>query len=690
MNELPTPNDPQYYREKYIRSLADADDPTQRARELANDLFSLDLTVYSSNYTFDSLLYSAMAESTLDHSMSLHPEQIQIISEIFSNDAVIISAPTSFGKTFCVFEYIAQAKPQNIVLIVPTLALVDEYLKRIIKKYKDFFGQYKIHTHVDENGTYDFNCNNIFILTHDRVVQDNTYEIIQQIDFLVIDEVYKLETDPSNDRVLVLNMAYYYLAQRAKKYVLLAPFIKSVEDIEILEKEPVFYNTQYSPVINEVVPINILRHEDRYYECQRLISKLNSDDKMLIYFPTVTGVYKYVNEYIAKEPRLKEINPSIQYFLEWAREEIHEEWCVITAMERGYLIHNGQIPVGTRMFQLDFYETSKVYNKLLCTSTLLEGVNTTAKNIIITKPSRRSDQNNNADDFSAFDFFNLVGRTGRLYRHFIGTAYYIKAPGDPEYKKIDAIRSIRFELTDESKDIDIQKGNVEKYPDVISFLTELGISIDDYHMHIGSHLRFETVRAIYLRYKSNYEKLLNELQRYVDNTSRGRYFLVKLLFELCEEKKQPMKASIINSFLDKRRPKIKKVVDEVKHYYSSYGIDYIISTAINMKTSYIEHSFYPRMLLIRYFLELSHTQSQLIDVLNEKVINPIEYLYFATSKQRKMLVDLGIYERDVEAIVKVVGDDYEDTFELKNRLQTHLDKLQGISFISRYVIQSIL
>lgn len=240
MSELPTPNAPQYFREIYIRNLADADDSTQRARELADDLFSLDLTVYSSNYTFDSLLYSAMAESALDHSMSLHPEQIQIINEISSNDAVIISAPTSFGKTFCVFEYIARAKPSNIVLIVPTLALVDEYLKRIIKKYKDFFGQYKIHTHVDENGTYDFDCNNIFILTHDRVVQDNTYEVIQQIDFLVIDEVYKLETDPSNDRVLVLNMAYYYLAQRAKKYVLLAPFIKSVEDIEILEKKPVF------------------------------------------------------------------------------------------------------------------------------------------------------------------------------------------------------------------------------------------------------------------------------------------------------------------------------------------------------------------------------------------------------------------------------------------------------------------
>lgn len=115
------------------------------------------ITVYSSDFSFDSLLYSAMAKSILDESLSLHPEQIQIINEIAFNDAVIVSAPTSFGKTFCIFEYIARVTPQNIVLIVPTLALVDEYVKRVIKRYQRFFSQYKIHTHIDENRKYDFN-----------------------------------------------------------------------------------------------------------------------------------------------------------------------------------------------------------------------------------------------------------------------------------------------------------------------------------------------------------------------------------------------------------------------------------------------------------------------------------------------------------------------------------------------------
>lgn len=152
----------------------------------------------------------------------------------------------------------------------------------------------------------------------------------------------------------------------------------------------------------------------------------------------------------------------------------------------------------------------------------------------------------------------------------------------------------------------------------------------------------------------------------------------------------PFKSNIINNLLNKKRPKIKAVVNEVQRYFSSRGIDRIISTTINMKSSYIEHQFYPKILLIRYFLELSHTSEQLLTVLDSKITGAIEYLYYASSKQKKMLIDLGIYERDIETIVKIIGDDYEDAFELKQRLQSAWDKLQDISFISKYVIRAML
>ena len=120
-------------REEYIKQLDKTSD-NNIVKSLSDNLFALDLTLYSSDYTFDSILYNAFATSSLDNSISLHPSQMEILEIIKNNDASIISAPTSFGKTFCIFEYIYRVKPNTVVLIVPTLALIDEYKRKIIKK----------------------------------------------------------------------------------------------------------------------------------------------------------------------------------------------------------------------------------------------------------------------------------------------------------------------------------------------------------------------------------------------------------------------------------------------------------------------------------------------------------------------------------------------------------------------------
>ena len=183
------------------------------SKKYADALFDLDLTVYSKDYTIESIIYNSFAQSSLDENINLHPEQVNIVNLIRKNDAIIVSAPTSFGKTYSVFEYIASEKPDNIVLIVPTLALVEEYMRKIIKKYSSFFKIYKVHTQLSTDDDYKKNKKNLFILTHDKVVKSDINSIFESIDFLVIDEVYQLAKNSSNDRVLILNMAYYYLSK---------------------------------------------------------------------------------------------------------------------------------------------------------------------------------------------------------------------------------------------------------------------------------------------------------------------------------------------------------------------------------------------------------------------------------------------------------------------------------------------
>lgn len=677
----------QQVRDQYIRILDNSTNSTMKAKDMADDLFALDLTVYSKDNSFDSIIYNALSISQLDESISLHPEQQKILNEIERNQALIVSAPTSFGKTFCIFEYIAKYKPKNVVLIVPTLALVDEYRKKIIRKYKEKFKEYKVYSNIDEEKQYDFAKNNIFILTHDRVVQETTYMLIKEIDFLVIDEVYKLEKDLKDDRVLVLNMAYYYMSKIAKKYVLLAPFIKNVYDTELLEKKPVLYSSNYSPVVNKVITCELINDKDRELECKRILNKIGNEEKTLIYFPTVTGIYNYIKNIISQEDIIENIDDSIKFFIDWAKEEIHEEWGLIKALERGYLIHNGQLPIGTRMFQMNFYEKSDIYNRLLCTSTLLEGVNTSAKNIIITRPSRA--QNDEKDNFSAFDFYNLVGRTGRLYEHFLGKAYYIKGINDPVYKKIDAIKSIRFELTDESKDIDLQTGDIDKHKDILEFLNMLKINREEYCLKIGNKVRFETVSKMYYKYKEDKSKLLEELQNLINDNEKGRYTLVSILYNIINNKNNALESNIINRLLNRNRPKLKSVIKSVSKGKED-NIDFIIATTIRLKMGYIEHEFYTKVLIIRYFLENDGVKEELINKLNEKVINAIEQLYFSDSIQKKMLMDIGIYERDIEKVIKIIGNDFEDEIELKNKLIDNIERLDSVSFISKYVIRNLI
>lgn len=62
--------DVQQYREEYIREIDKHTDKTEYVQNNASSLYSLGLTMYSRNYSLDSLIYSAFAISELDDNIS--------------------------------------------------------------------------------------------------------------------------------------------------------------------------------------------------------------------------------------------------------------------------------------------------------------------------------------------------------------------------------------------------------------------------------------------------------------------------------------------------------------------------------------------------------------------------------------------------------------------------------------------
>lgn len=88
-------------------------------------------------------------------------------------------------------------------------------------------------------------------------------------------------------------------------------------------------------------------------------------------------------------------------------------------------------------------------------------------------------------------------------------------------------------------------------------------------------------------------------------------------------------------------------------------------------------------------MSLDEIEQRLFDVLDNKVIGAIEHLYFSDSKQKRMLLGIGIYERDIDNIISVIGNDFEDVFEMKNRLINSYSKLHNIGYISQFVIRNL-
>ncbi len=574
-------------------------------------------------------------------------------------------------------------------MVVPTLALIDEYKQKIIRQYKDKFSDYNIYLSIDPEKTYDFSKKNIFIVTHDRVIDESIATLFESIDFLIIDEVYKLQKDTSNDRVLILNIAYYNMVKRSKKYVLLAPFISGVENLEKLDDIPAFYSTNFSPVVNDVKIYNILDENERSLYTDKILMSITPQDNTLIYFPTVVAIDKFIEQTQIQNQALElDDNPILKDFISWAKREIHPQWSIIKALEKGFLVHHGQLPLGIRMLELSLFNNpNSHFSKLICTSTLLEGVNTSAKNIIITKPCRSYNKT-----FDAFDFYNLVGRTGRLYQHYLGVAYYIKAPQDPLYEKEAAVKSIEFELTDNSIDMDINFGNYSSHPEFLEILDKLNITAEQYKENVARKYRFSTVEFLlnnYYKYKSS---LLDVLYQQNKNPNQSKLELIRVLCRILgmNEYNFKLKTFIINRLTYKYRQSIREVVDATLKCYKQADFSSVINTAIRYKSSYIEFTFYSQVDLLRYFMECEHVSPILVTTLHERLMKNIEILYYLKSPSKKMLKDMGIYEGDIDNIIKVIGSDFSSVAELQSLLVRNYSKLNEISIVSKYIILGLI
>lgn len=338
-----------------------------------------------------------------------HSMQYKIYDLLIKGKNIILSAPTSMGKSAIVDALIYSGKFNKILIIVPTIALIDETRKRIQKK---FSSDYEVIHHSIQVATKE---KIIYILTQERF---NEREDVKDLDLFVIDEFYKLsfKKDTEDERVIALNVALSRLLKISKQFYMIGPSIDEVRGIGTITPEYYFISTNFSTVAVNVHEYNISAN-DKDNKNKTLIEILKKyKGQTIIYCRSSVSAKRIVNELISAGIGNTAENP----YSKWIKDEYLPEWDYSIAISNSIGIHHGNLPRAIQQKTIDLFNNGFL-NIIICTSTIIEGVNTTAENVII------YDNRNGSMSIDKFTHNNIKGRAGRMRSHFVGNVFCLES-----------------------------------------------------------------------------------------------------------------------------------------------------------------------------------------------------------------------------------------------------------------------
>ena len=444
-------------------------------------LQALGLNMYIKKQNIRLSLYNSFCRSLYDNNVVMHPQQIECLNYLLKGENLLISAPTSFGKTFVALEYISRKKCNNIVFVVPTLALMNELFSKIRKNFGDYYN-------IVQNGYENINDRNIIIIVPERADVELLSKI-SSVDLLVFDEIYKLQRtnqreNSRNDdkRIISLNRGYFELVNRSKQVLLLGPFIKDIafERTQLMENITK-YITDYSPVYTKII---FMEEKDEF-----VYDEIDNDNAKLIYFNDPHSIYEFCVKMLVNV----ELEDESNSLTNWCDKYITEKWLPSELLKKGIGIHHGKLPGFMRKYIENLYNSNDIYT-ILCTSTLLEGINTPTSELIV------YDSNN----LSAFKLNNLIGRVGRLNSFQKGLVYLFDKDlqkyliGNDKYEEITIVAETN-DITDLEEAVYLNKSIDDLDEDNLDLYNRLYLNISKIWKNIR---RFEKYR--WIRYKRIY------------------------------------------------------------------------------------------------------------------------------------------------------------------------------------------
>jgi superfamily II DNA/RNA helicase len=367
------------------------------------------------------------------------------------------SAPTASGKTFLVLQWLVEQMRSGAakvaVYLAPTRALVSE----IEEQLQMLLGDSKIAvSSLPLRDRYDValqgGLQQILVFTQERLhLLANAIGGAFQIDLLVVDEAHKIG---DHQRGVVLQDAIERVerANPAMKVVFISPATQNPE--ELLADAPQGVDTASVDSDSPTVLQNLIvaeqvpgkprlwkltartRSGDLHVGVLELASKASTLRKRLALIAAAAGerggtlVYangaaeaEEVAELISQIIPERVLDVELSELADLARKGVHRNFRLAPLVEKGVAFHYGNMPSLIRLEIERLFKAGKI-RFLVCTSTLIEGVNLACRTIVLRGPRKGK-----SHPMEAHDFWNLAGRAGRWGNEFQGNIICID-PGD--------------------------------------------------------------------------------------------------------------------------------------------------------------------------------------------------------------------------------------------------------------------
>lgn len=429
-------------------------------------------------------------EITIGNQLFLLTDFQKKIWDSMSTEKVLgISAPTSAGKSFVLLLKTLSRVIKDtldVVYIVPTLSLLNQVTEDYNKMIRQLeIKNCKIVNSFIPNDNSEF-CT-IYVMTQEKALAafSNEKTAFSKKLILVADEIQNIERIQRDTdlraKILFDTLIEFRRKKNVEQIIISGPRIEEIDNLgkNIFGKKTLELKTSISPVLNLTYSIkregkkfyfkqycalkstpfsseihntnSIIGYSQKRYNDEFLkylssfISNIGDNNQNIIFAPTSDTAKKIA---CAISATSIEKSSDIQDLIDYYCETINKNYAMCKTLENGVGYHHGKLPMHVRRTLEKAISEKKVQN-IVCTTTLMQGVNMPAQNIIIRNPHLYIAKQAESEELSSYEMANLRGRAGRLLKDFIGRTYVLDESGFDgldEYEQLELFEDVSVEL----------------------------------------------------------------------------------------------------------------------------------------------------------------------------------------------------------------------------------------------------